>query len=294
MHDKADFALSTIQGKYNTSICFYDENLRKRQEEEQNIIDNMESAIANQEFEVYFQPKHGKDTGKTEGAEALVRWNSPKFGFMNPNSFIPIFEKNGFISKLDYYVWENVCKTIGECLKKSIPVVPVSINISRGDFDTKDLNLVIEKLADEYSVPHELLHLELTESAYHDNPEQIRSIIEKLHKSGFIIELDDFGTGYSSLSVLNQMSFDILKLDMSLVNGIHDKKGHRILYSIQEMARLLDMKTVAEGCEDKETADELRRLGCNYIQGYYYSKPLPFNEFISYMQKNGYSTELKA
>ncbi|MBR0476223.1 MAG: EAL domain-containing protein [Treponema sp.] len=294
MHDKAEFALSTIQGKYNTNICFYDEKLRKRQEEEQNIIDNMESALANNEFEVYFQPKHGKDTGKTEGAEALVRWNSPKFGFMNPNSFIPLFEKNGFISKLDYYVWENVCKTIGECLKKSIPVVPVSINISRGDFDTKDLNLVIERLADQYSVPHELLHLELTESAYHDNPEQIRSIIEKLHKSGFIIELDDFGTGYSSISVLNQMTFDILKLDMSLVNGIHESKGHRILYSIQEMARLLDMKTVAEGCEDKATADELRRLGCNYIQGYYYSKPLPFNEFISYMQKNGYSSETQA
>lgn len=294
MHDKAEFALSTIQGKYNTNICFYDEKLRKRQEEEQNIIDNMESALANNEFEVYFQPKHGKDTGKTEGAEALVRWNSPKFGFMNPNSFIPLFEKNGFISKLDYYVWESVCKTIGECLKKSIPVVPVSINISRGDFDTKDLNLVIERLADQYSVPHELLHLELTESAYHDNPEQIRSIIEKLHKSGFIIELDDFGTGYSSISVLNQMTFDILKLDMSLVNGIHESKGHRILYSIQEMARLLDMKTVAEGCEDKATADELRRLGCNYIQGYYYSKPLPFNEFISYMQKNGYSSETQA
>ena len=287
MFDKADCALKTIQGKYNTYIRFYDEKLRQKSEEEQRIIENMESAIANKEFEVYFQPKHGKDSGKTEGAEALVRWNSPKFGFMNPNSFIPVFESNGFISKLDYYVWESVCKTIGECIKKSIPVVPISINISRGDFDIKDLNLVIEKLADENSVPHELLHLELTESAYHDNPEQIRSIIEKLHKSGFIIELDDFGTGYSSLSVLNEMSFDVLKLDMSLVNGIHDKKGHRILYSIQEMARLLDMKTVAEGCEDKETAEELRRLGCNYIQGYYYSKPLPFKEFVSYMQKNG-------
>ena len=282
MHDKAEFALSTIQGKYNMNICFYDEKLRKRQEEEQNIIDNMESALANNEFEVYFQPKHGKDTGKTEGAEALVRWNSPKFGFMNPGAFIPVFENNGFISKLDYYVWESVCRTIGECLKKKIPVVPISINISRGDFD-----LVIEHLAGEYSVPHDLLHLELTESAYHDNPEQITAIIEKLHAAGFIIELDDFGTGYSSLSVLNKMSFDILKLDISLVNGIHDRKGHRILYSIQEMARLLDMKTVAEGCEDQETAEELRRLGCNYIQGYYYSKPLPFNEFISYMQKNG-------
>jgi len=287
MYDKADFALNTIQGKYKAIIRFYDEKLRKKLEDEQNIIDNMEAAIANHEFEVYFQPKHGKDTGKTEGAEALVRWNSPKFGFMNPGAFIPVFENNGFISKLDYYVWESVCRTIGECLKKKIPVVPISINISRGDFDIKDLDLVIEHLADEYSVPHDLLHLELTESAYHDNPEQITAIIEKLHAAGFIIELDDFGTGYSSLSVLNKMSFDILKLDISLVNGIHDRKGHRILYSIQEMARLLDMKTVAEGCEDQETAEELRRLGCNYIQGYYYSKPLPFNEFISYMQKNG-------
>ena len=150
-----------------------------------------------------------------------------------------------------------------------------------------DLDQKIIALADKYNVPHDLLHLELTESAYNDNPEQIRKIVESLHSAGFIIELDDFGTGYSSLSVLTKMPFDILKLDMSLVREIKNSAGRNILSCIVDLANRFNMQTVAEGCEDQETADILGELGCNFIQGYFYSKPLPPNEFFEYIELHG-------
>lgn len=286
IYDNAMLALNSITHKYGATICYVNADLQKKAQDEQNIIDNMEEAIAQEEFVVYYQPKHGIEENKVRGAEALVRWNSKKFGFMNPGLFIPLFEQNGFISKLDYYIWESVCKTLRDCMDKKIPVVPVSVNISRSDFDMLDLDKKIIDLADKYKIPHDLLHLELTESAYNDNPEQIRRIVESLHNAGFVIELDDFGTGYSSLSVLTKMPFDILKLDMSLIKEIKNDKGLNILSCIVDMAKRLNMKTVAEGCEDQETADSLGKLGCTYIQGYFYSKPLPLQEFLEYVKQH--------
>lgn len=283
MFDNAMLALNSITRKYGETICYFNSDLQKKAQNEQNIIDNMEDAIAQNELVVYYQPKHGIKENKVMGAEALVRWNSKKFGFMSPGLFIPLFEQNGFISKLDYYIWENVCKMLRDCLETKFPVVPVSVNISRSDFDTMDLDKKIIDLADKYKIPHHLLHLELTESAYNDNPEQIRRIVESLHNAGFIIELDDFGTGYSSLSVLTKMPFDILKLDMSLIKEIKNEKGLNILSCIVDMAKRLNMKTVAEGCEDQETATSLGELGCTYIQGYFYSKPLPLQDFLDYV-----------
>lgn len=283
MYDNAMLALNSITKQYGETIHYFDKNLQEKAQNEQNIIDNMEEALATNEFVVYYQPKHGIKENKAMGAEALVRWNSKKFGFMNPGLFIPLFEQNGFITKLDYYIWESVCKMLRERLDANARVVPVSVNISRSDFDMADLDQKIIALADKYKVPHELLHLELTESAYNDNPEQIRKIIESLHSSGFVIELDDFGTGYSSLSVLTKMQFDILKLDMSLIREIKNPAGRNILSCIVELAQRFNMETVAEGCEDQETADILGELGCTFIQGYFYSKPLPPKEFFEYI-----------
>ena len=287
MYDNAMLALNSIAKQYGDTICYFDKDLQKKAQDKQNIIDNMEEALATNEFVVFYQPKHGIKENKAMGAEALVRWNSKKFGFMSPGLFIPLFEQNGFIAKLDYYIWESVCKMLRERLDAGARVVPVSVNISRSDFDTADLDQKIIALADKYEVPHDLLHLELTESAYNDNPEQIRKIVESLHSAGFVIELDDFGTGYSSLSVLTKMSFDILKLDMSLIREIKNPTGRNILSCIVDMAHRLNMKTVAEGCEDKETADVLGELGCTFIQGYFYSKPLPPNEFFEYIEIHG-------
>ncbi|MDE7290806.1 MAG: EAL domain-containing protein [Treponemataceae bacterium] len=284
MYDSAMLALNSITKQYGETIRYFDKTLQDKAQNEQNIIDNMEEALATNEFVVYYQPKHGIEENKAMGAEALVRWNSKKFGFMNPGLFIPLFEQNGFIAKLDYYIWESVCKMLRERLDANARVVPISVNISRSDFDMADLDQKIIALADKYNVPHDLLHLELTESAYNDNPEQIRKIIESLHSAGFVIELDDFGTGYSSLSVLTKMQFDILKLDMSLIREIKTPAGRNILSCIVDLAHRFNMKTVAEGCEDQETADILGELGCTYIQGYFYSKPLPPKEFFEYIE----------
>lgn len=287
LYDAAMLALNSIAKQYDKTICYFNQDLQKKAQAEQNVVDNMENALYANEFVVFYQPKHGIKENKTMGAEALVRWNSKKFGFMSPGLFIPIFEQNGFITKLDYYIWETVCKMLHERLEKNELVVPVSVNVSRSDFDMADLDQKIIALADKYKVPHDLLHLELTESAYNENPEQIRKIVESLHSAGFVIELDDFGTGYSSMSVLTKMPFDIIKLDMSLVKEIKNVAGRNILSCIVDLANRFNMQTVAEGCEDQETANSLGDLGCNFIQGYFYSKPLPLNDFFEYLELHG-------
>lgn len=287
IYDDTMLALNSIAKQYGETICYFNQDLQKKAQAEQNVVDNMENALYANEFVVFYQPKHGIKENKTMGAEALVRWNSKKFGFMSPGLFIPIFEQNGFITKLDYYIWETVCKMLHERLEKNELVVPVSVNVSRSDFDMADLDQKIIALADKYKVPHDLLHLELTESAYNENPEQIRKIVESLHSAGFVIELDDFGTGYSSMSVLTKMPFDIIKLDMSLVKEIKNVAGRNILSCIVDLANRFNMQTVAEGCEDQETANSLGDLGCNFIQGYFYSKPLPLNDFFEYLELHG-------
>lgn len=287
IYDNAMFALNSITRRYGKTISYFNQDLRKKAQAEQDVIDNMEEALDANEFVVFYQPKHGIKENKAMGAEALVRWNSKKFGFMSPGLFIPIFEQNGFITKLDYYIWENVCKMLHERIEKNDIVVPVSVNISRSDFDMSDLDQKIIALADKYNVPHNLLHLELTESAYNENSEQIKKIIDSLHSAGFIIELDDFGTGYSSLSILTKIPFDILKLDMSLVREIKNLAGRNVLSCIVDLANRFNMKTVAEGCEDQETTEILGELGCDLIQGYFYSKPLPTNEFFEYIDLHG-------
>lgn len=287
MCDKAATALKKIYKAYDKNFSLYDNKLRSQAETEQIISDSMEKAIAQHEFEVYYQPKHYMENDSTGGAEALVRWNSPTLGFISPGDFIPIFEQNGFISKLDEYVWEDVCKTIHETIEKGNTPVPISVNISRVDFEQEDLAKKIIKLVDSYEVPHQYIHLEITESAYSDNPSKIANDIETLHRAGFTIELDDFGTGYSTLSALSEISFDILKLDMSLVKGMEQPKKKMILSHVIDMATSIEIQTVAEGCETEDEANELKRLGATYIQGFYYSKPLPEQQFEEYVIANG-------
>lgn len=287
MCDKAATALKKIYRQYDKNFALYDQKLKSQAETEQLIADCMESAIAHHEFEVYYQPKHSMAEDKTGGAEALVRWNSPTLGFISPAQFIPVFEQNGFISKLDEYVWEEVVKNVHDCIEKGHTPIPISMNISRIDFERKDLADHIIKLVDSFNVPHKYIHLEITESAYSDNPSKIAQDIEILHHAGFAIELDDFGTGYSTLSALSEISFDILKLDMSLVKGMEQPKKKMILSHVIDMASSIEIQTVAEGCETEDQAQELKKLGATYIQGFYYSKPLPENQFEQYLVANG-------
>ena len=281
--DRATLALGKIKKKFGVRVAWFDDEMRKLQLREHQIEENMEAALAERQFVVYYQPKHDLHTDLTGGAEALVRWIHPELGFVSPGQFIPLFERNGFITNLDFYIWEEVCKELRHCLDSGLPAVPVSINASRMDFDVPDLAGEIAALADKYGLDHSLLHVELTESMYSDNPGKIEKTLADLHNNGFHIELDDFGSGYSSLTSLNTLTLDMMKVDMSLIRQASATGDYSILRFCSLLADNLRLKTVVEGVETAEQVAALKVLGCDYIQGYYFSKPLPPKEFEEYL-----------
>ncbi|MGN0412780.1 MAG: EAL domain-containing protein [Lachnospiraceae bacterium] len=286
MCDRAKSALNSIKGVYGVSCAVYSDKLRTELLAQQQIIDNMEEALSQKEFFVYLQPKHNLHTNKTGGAEALVRWIHPTLGFMNPGVFIPLFEKNGFIQTLDEYVFTKVCELLREWIQDGKPVVPISVNLSRRDFEKPDLAEQIVAKTDSFGIPHELIHIEITETIFSDNPEQTAEIIQKLHDNGFQIELDDFGTGYSSLTTLAELELDVIKLDISLIKNDKPENEKNILNFCSQLVKMLNLQSVAEGVETAGQLERIKSLGCDYIQGYYYSKPLPVDEFEKYMMKN--------
>ncbi len=281
--DRATMALGKIKRKFNSDVAWYDDEMRKSQQQEQQIVENMQASLEKREFQVYYQPKHDLHSDRTGGAEALVRWIHPELGFISPGVFIPLFERNGFITKLDFYIWEEVCQEIRRCIDAGIPAVPVSINVSRMDFEVPDLAEQIAALADRYGVDHGLLHIEVTESFYVENPEQIAATLEQLHANGFYIELDDFGAGYSSLTSLNTLRLDVMKLDMSLIRQAAATQDYSILRFAVLLADGMRLKTVVEGVETEDQVAALKVLGCDYIQGYFYSRPLPRADFEEYL-----------
>jgi len=204
-------------------------------------------------------------------------------GFLNPGLFIPLFEKNGFISKLDKYIWKKACEEIAFWLQQGKPF-PISVNVSRKDFSDPNLADYILQLTNEYKIPHHLLHIEVTESAYSDNPEQLKKTVGMLHSNGFIIELDDFGTGYSSLTAINSFDIDILKLDMSLIKNDFESEGNSVLEFSMQLAKMMNVKTIQEGVETEEEYNRMKALGCDYIQGFYFSKPLNKKDFDEYIK----------
>ena len=286
MCDWATLALRQIKGKIQLHVAWYDDKLRKMQMQELQIVENAASAILNREFKVYYQPKHSLAMDKTGGAEALVRWIHPEMGFVNPGMFIPLFERNGFITRLDFYIWEEVCRELKHCKDEGLPVVPISVNVSRLDFAVPNLAGRIAELADRYGLEHALLHIELTESIYGESPERIAKVLEELHENGFFIELDDFGAGYSSLTSLNTLTLDVMKLDMSIIRQAAATKDYSILRYAVLLADGMRLKTVAEGVETEVEVAALKVLGCDYIQGYYYSRPLPQQEFEEYLREH--------
>lgn len=281
--DRAFLALEEIRHQYGNQIAEFSEQLRSKLIRQQMILDTMETALEEGQFSVYYQPKHSFSRDATGGAEALIRWSHPELGMISPGEFIPLFEKHDVITKLDYYVLEQVCRDLQGWLAQKAPVVPISLNFSRVDFNDPKLVDVISQTAQRYGVPHSLLHPEVTESAYTEDTKQFLAAIEKLRALGFAVELDDFGSGYSSLTVLNDMDMDVLKLDMSLVRNLASQKQKLILKRIFCIAQDLGMETVAEGVETKEQAEELRKMGCTYAQGYYYAKPMCKAHFERYL-----------
>lgn len=280
MCDRANMATKSIRGNYKKRYAYYDERHLIKLLEEQEIINDMHDALKGGQFDVYFQPKYYLSNNKIVGAEALVRWIHPVKGIIPPNNFIQVFERSGFITAMDEYVWEFTCKKIREWIDKGYVVVPISVNVSRVDMYNPKLSDNLKGLVQKYNIPIELLELEITETAYTDNPSQLIEAVLSLKEVGFTVEMDDFGSGYSSLNMLNEVPVDVLKLDLrflkpSKVYG----RGANILNSIVSMAKWLNLPVVAEGIESKEQVDFLRSIGCNKGQGYYFAKPMPYQDF---------------
>ncbi len=280
MCDRALLAARGIKEQYNKYFAYYDEALRSKLLQEQEIVDSMESALLQEQFEIYLQPKYRIADSRMVGAEALVRWNHPNWGLQSPAEFIPLFERNGFITKLDQYVWDKACAVMQIWEKRGLPSVPISVNVSRADVYNADLADILTGLLKRYRLPPASLHLEITESAYTENPGQIIDTVTCLREMGFIIEMDDFGSGYSSLHMLHEIPVNILKLDMKFIQSESVTPiNQEIIRVIVSLAHLMQLGVVAEGVETAEQLAFLREVGCECVQGYFFAKPMPVKEF---------------
>ena len=284
MCDRAIIALRTIKHQYGKMLAKYTQDMNLQYMKEKEIEDTMESSLNENQFKVYYQPKHDCKTGKLVGAEALTRWIHPNYGFMSPAEFIPIFERNGFISKLDCFVWYSVYHKQKEWVNKGYQVVPVSINISYKDLIHENILKEMYNVLSKKDIDPSLFHMEITESTFIDDLEYVKPIVQTIRDNGIQIELDDFGSGYSALSLLTSFPLDFIKLDMSFVKNLDKQKI--IVKSIIKICHDLQCQMVAEGVETKEQLDTLKEMGCDIIQGYYYSKPLSEEEFEQYLKEH--------
>jgi len=276
MVDRARVAMEKVKENYLKPYAWFDESMWGAIVEEQRLNSEFKTAIAGKQFQVYYQPICRTSDGEVVGMEALVRWQHPERGLISPGMFIPLFEKNGFISILDRYVWNEVCSMQRNRLDRKIEVVPISINVSRVEFYNQHLCEDIYSIVKKYDLPTEIIKIEITESAYSDNPEMVREAVKKMHEMGFIVLMDDFGSGYSSLNILKDLPVDVLKIDMKFMDDIENNQSASIiLEAIIRMAKWMKLETVAEGVETKKNWDYLRSIECDLVQGYYFYKPMP-------------------
>ena len=252
---------------------------------EQSINNEMNAALQQGQFCFYLQPLYSITTGQPTSAEALVRWQHPQKGLIPPRDFVPLFERNGFITRMDTYLWESVCKYLHDLKAEGIAPLPISVNVSRINLFNPNLCNDIIDLVKRYELSPSLIKLEITESAYTDHPEQLLSVIQTLRQYGFQILMDDFGSGYSSLSMLKDLTVDILKVDMRFLTGMESNgRAANVMTSIIRMAKWLNIVVVAEGVETQTQIDFLRSVGCDEVQGYYYSKPMPVDAFTALLR----------
>lgn len=283
MIDRAKISLSEAAKEFRGKVRYaiYDEAVRKLLIREKQLEDRMENALEQREFQVYLQPKYRTETEIIGGAEALVRWVSTDEGMIFPDEFIPLFEKNGFIIRLDFYMFEEVCKVLRKWIDAGVEPVKVSVNCSRVHLRNLEFLAKYIELSDKYRIPHGLLEIEITENTVFDDVERLSEIIGKIHDEGFGCSMDDFGSGYSSLNLIQDIPIDTIKLDRAFfLSGTSDfTRRESVVKSIITMSKDLSMETVAEGIEERPQVDMLKRLGCDYIQGYFFGKPMPIEQF---------------
>ena len=282
MFDRARVACNMVRGSYKTHLMVFDDDMRERELFQQRLLNDLRRAVEEHQFIVYFQPKYNIqcDPPRLSSAEALIRWRHPELGMISPGTFVPLFERNGLIHVVDNYVWEQTVRQIAAWRDRLGMTLPVSVNRSRTDIFDPALEKNLLHLVESNGLTPKELKLEVTESAYTDNADQLISVIENLRGYGFEIEMDDFGSGYSSLNMLSSLPIDVLKMDMRFIQNVReDVREFRLVELILDIARYLDVPVVAEGVETAEQLALLRKAGCELVQGYYFSKPVLPEEF---------------
>lgn len=286
MCDRASLAVHDKEQVQTEYIHYYNEEERKRIIQEQEIENEMEKALDSNQFCVFVQPKYDVATEAIVGGEALVRWRHPQKGMISPATFIPVFEKNGFILKLDYFVWEETCRLLSELKAKGLPTLPISINISRVHFYGRDLKKKLVNLIEKYGLTTDDLELEITETICAEDTDIIYKRIRRLQAQGFKVAMDDFGSGYSSLNMLKEMPLDIIKMDLRFLDATgYEEKSRLILETLIKLSQNIDLKVVVEGVETKEQQDFLKGIGGCHAQGYYFSKPVDCETYTEMLQK---------
>lgn len=280
MIDRASIAKKTIKGCRHQTIAFYTEDIRNTMLKEKAIESQMNEALTANQFVVYYQPKYKISNLQLDSAEALVRWQHKDGKMIPPDEFIPLFEKNGFIIQVDIYVFEQVCVDLRHWIDEGKNVVPISVNLSRLHLYNPNFIVEYQAILNKYQIPANLIELELTESAVLDNVSILQNLMEQIHRAGFLLSMDDFGSGYSSLNLLNDLTVDSVKLDREFFNKTADNdRGRSIVSTIIALTKKLGIQTVAEGVETKQQLDFLQHENCDIAQGYYFSKPIPVENF---------------
>ena len=296
MLDKAIVAKNmTVEFGTSGMIKFYTEKLRENYLANADVEVRMEAALRNDEFKVFFQPKYNIAQNRQDGCEALVRWYEPEQNFYRrPDTFLPLFEANGFIVEVDKYVYLKVCEYIRESIERGESVYPVSVNVSRITAIQPDFIEYYSRIKRQYKIMDKFLMLEFTESFAYENYDALKEIIDRLHANGFLCSIDDFGSGYSSYNILKELPMDEIKLDrFFLGRGLSEERDNCIIESVIRVAKELKMKITSEGVETVEDVRRLRRLGCDVIQGYYYAKPLPMVDYIAFVNEKNVMEERK-
>ena len=285
--DRATLACNGLRNNYKTGYMIYDNKMREKELYSNKLIDDMDTGVEEKQFKVYYQPKYDirGDKPLLSSAEALIRWQHPDYGMVSPGSFVPLFEENGLVQKLDHYVWAEAAAQIKRWKDKFGVTIPISVNVSRMDIYDPELEKKLLNIVGENSLePSEYL-LEITESAYTDNSEQIIETVKSLREKGFRVEMDDFGAGYSSLNMLTALPIDALKLDMGFIRKItNEEKDLKMVQLMIDIAKFLSIPVIAEGVETQEQYELLKKIGCDIIQGYYFSKPVSPEEFEKFIE----------